>query len=467
MRDMLFLSHANPEDNEFTRWLALQLAREGYPVWCDLTRLLGGEVFWQDIEEAIRNRAVKFLFVLSKSSNQKRGPLQELEVANHVTRQTGLRDFVVPLLIDDLPLAEMTIQLAGLNVVLFNRSWAAGLKILLDKLERDGVKKDPKFTPTTVAAWWREQFSADKGVLEQPEEYLSNWFPIETLPDQLYFHTLHKAPIGKIEVAGQLPFPAFQHQQYLVSFAHADAFVDRLGPGMSISESTPFATQDFLDRKIDKRFIDPKEIRDAMHRLLRMAWEYMINRRSLMTYQLANEATCFYFTTGLVPKDRVTFLGVDGRSTYRQMVGYKTIPAPKGESRARRYWHFGVQAKPLVYPELAFIIKPHVLFSSDGVHLWDSKPRLHAARRSQCKDWWNADWRDRILATMHWLANANGQIELELSTTSQALVSSHPLAFDSPCSYRDSESSPSTDEVDDFDEEDGPEDVGDGADRDE
>ena len=44
-RDMLFVSHASPEDDEFARWLALQLAKEGYPVWCDRTKLLGGEPF--------------------------------------------------------------------------------------------------------------------------------------------------------------------------------------------------------------------------------------------------------------------------------------------------------------------------------------------------------------------------------------------------------------------------------------
>ena len=40
-RDTLLLSHANPEDNEFTLWLALQLANHGYKVWSDLTKLLG------------------------------------------------------------------------------------------------------------------------------------------------------------------------------------------------------------------------------------------------------------------------------------------------------------------------------------------------------------------------------------------------------------------------------------------
>jgi hypothetical protein len=63
-REMLFLSHANPEDDLVTGWLALQLAREGYAVWSDLTKLLGGEAFWDDIQAAIEYRTVKFLYVL-------------------------------------------------------------------------------------------------------------------------------------------------------------------------------------------------------------------------------------------------------------------------------------------------------------------------------------------------------------------------------------------------------------------
>src|SRR3954452_23494732 len=92
-RDTLLLSHANPEDNEFTLWLALQLANEGYKVWCDLTRLLGGEVFWDDIEDVLRNSAVKVLYVLSRSSNAKDGPLRELHLAQSVARKEKLTDF--------------------------------------------------------------------------------------------------------------------------------------------------------------------------------------------------------------------------------------------------------------------------------------------------------------------------------------------------------------------------------------
>jgi|GEM_PF-3873300 len=65
MRDTIFISHATPEDNEFTIWLASRLELMGYKVWIDKNELLGGESFWEDIEKAITEKAVKFLLALS------------------------------------------------------------------------------------------------------------------------------------------------------------------------------------------------------------------------------------------------------------------------------------------------------------------------------------------------------------------------------------------------------------------
>ena len=63
MRNKIFISHATPDDNEFARWLSLQLIGLGYEVWCDVLKLKGGEDFWAEIENEIRNNAIKFLFV--------------------------------------------------------------------------------------------------------------------------------------------------------------------------------------------------------------------------------------------------------------------------------------------------------------------------------------------------------------------------------------------------------------------
>lgn len=172
-KDVVFISHANPEDNEFTRWLSLRLASMGYHVWSDVTRLLGGEDFWRDIERAIRQNTVKFLYVLSNTSNQREGSLLELKVAHDVRKKETLDDFVIPLHIDGLPFNEINIQLANLISVDFSRSWADGLKQLVAKLEKDAVPKDPRFNFDAVRKWWEAEFSVNEGTIDAEEVHHS------------------------------------------------------------------------------------------------------------------------------------------------------------------------------------------------------------------------------------------------------------------------------------------------------
>ena len=108
-------------------------------------------------------------------------PLQELTVAQNVARDNSLRDFILPLLIDDLPHREINIQLARLNSISFRSGWALGVKTLLEKLDQEGLPKSPNFTPGAVATWWRKNFSADEGVSNQPQEYLSNLAEIDPI----------------------------------------------------------------------------------------------------------------------------------------------------------------------------------------------------------------------------------------------------------------------------------------------
>jgi len=67
---MLFISHANPDDNEKAQWLSLQLARIGFSVWSDVTKLIGGDLLkviaWYDNEWGYANRLVELAAYLSK-----------------------------------------------------------------------------------------------------------------------------------------------------------------------------------------------------------------------------------------------------------------------------------------------------------------------------------------------------------------------------------------------------------------
>jgi hypothetical protein len=103
------------------------------------------------------------------------------------------------------------------------------------------------------------------------------------------------------------------------------------------------------------------------------------------------------------------------------------------------------------------VIKGHVLFSDDGLRLWASKDRLAKARRNQCKNWWNDEWRDRLLAVMAHLAGQGQQIVLSLAPNVAITLSSRPELFESPVSYIDPSDIVKEEELDEysFEEEEG------------
>src|SRR5690242_11272445 len=98
----------------------------GYEPWLDLSHLTGGERIWAEAENAIRHKAFRFLFVLSRLSNTKRGTLQELNVATKVGQIRDISDFVIPLAIDDLRPEDYNIELVELAPVTFSGNWASG-----------------------------------------------------------------------------------------------------------------------------------------------------------------------------------------------------------------------------------------------------------------------------------------------------------------------------------------------------
>jgi hypothetical protein len=441
-RDTLLISHANPEDNEFTRWLALRLAIEGYKVWCDLTKLLGGEVFWDDIERVLRENAVKVLYVLSRTSNVKDGPLRELHLAQSIARKEGLRDFVIPLHIDDLPYGDVKIELTRVNATPFERSWATGLAMLLAKLEKEKVPKSANFNPEAVCAWWRSQpeFSARQGVVEERDEHLSNWFPITNLPDSLCRHVVTRRGIGKIEIdASTLPLPAANDTDVsFLAFAGAEDFSEHLPPNIYIADTQTISIQSIVDRTA------PRGYPALLTQLLRIAWEGMASRTKLHMHELSNRAKCYYFTKGLVENDRLYFDGVSGRRAYRDVIGFST------RMDRLRYWHYGINAKPVLYPVPHFVLKGHVLFSNEGLTLWKSKEKLAKARRSQCKNWWNDEWRDRLLAVMTFLAGDDGVIRMPVGSELDLTIEKAPEAFVSPVSYVDPEDIVKEEDHDDY-----------------
>jgi hypothetical protein len=432
MRDMLFVSHASPEDDEFARWLALQLAKEGYPVWCDRTRLLGGEPFWEEIEVAIRTRTRRFIFVQSRNSNQKEGPLDEVNLARTVRKQLADNHFIIAVRIDDLPFSEFNIRLHKLNSVDFSGNWMAGVMQLIKRLEEDGIEKNDKFGKDAVAVWWRQHFGEDEGVSNATDYYVSNRLQLVEFPKSINIIKLETAISREINIT-KAPFPISRHGNLIVSFATFRdllPFFESLHRGNDGTDTVE--TLHFIDKGIPP-VIEGSSARNHVHFLLRQGFNNLATVRGLSEQSLAGRRRFFWFPQNLVENDRISYRTPDGVATWKQVVGFKSLKGKDGGVRIRN-WHFGLEGVPHVGFDTFLAILPHVVFSEDG-HVYESDKKQHACRRSQCRRWYNNDWRDRLLATLFFLQDADERLRIPLAPTSFGIFESRPIVLESPISY--------------------------------
>jgi hypothetical protein len=424
-RRWILLSHANPEDNAATVWFATQLANEGYRVWSDMIDLAGGEDFWGGIEEVIRNRAAKVVYLLSPASNAKEGCLRELSLAQGVAKAGKLKDFVIPLRIADLKHNDANIRIHPLNI-LESRSWNLGLAALLAKLQQDAVPRGVAKDFRATSSWWKARFATSRSVLHEPEALSSNWFRVENPKLTVHCHRLGTSEVIPAQALENFPWPAFANAGGLWTFAPPDAVVSHLPPSYRIERTVVAEIApggDFTQSE-----------RDATFRLFLLAWHAELERRGLLKYELANAKYCFAFPQGLIDGDEVHFRVASGRKGYRSMVGYKTRINSQGELW-KRFWHFAIQPVPAFWPELVVTFRTHVLFSEDGETLWQSANRVQKARRNQCKNWWNDTWRDRLQAAVSWLAAGGDSIRLDVGASDPITLSSESAIFESPVTY--------------------------------
>lgn len=58
-KKLLFISHAAPEDNDLSGWLASKLRLLGYEVWMDVKNLRADSSFWNEIELKMRDESIR------------------------------------------------------------------------------------------------------------------------------------------------------------------------------------------------------------------------------------------------------------------------------------------------------------------------------------------------------------------------------------------------------------------------
>lgn len=398
-RRTVFVSHANPEENEFVRWLVTQLTLLGYEVWSDLTRLIGGSYFWTSIEDAIRNHSAKVVVVLSRAAQTKAGVLDEINCALSVERREKISEFVIPIRVDDLPFDEVIANLARKNVLDFSRGWMAGLAALEQALAQGGVPRG-QVSAQSASVLWSSTVRA-RELIRAQERLTSNWLSVEEMPK-----TIHLYSVGE-----------------------SAEFDTQLLPNVSSQESRILDVEAALSSGGSGR--DFRTVANLVTSLMKCGWESCAAERGLKRFDLSGRRSVWFVPSGLIPGDSSSFRGLDGKSHRKILVG-------RSEKR-RAYWHYGVELRPTFSRNARFALYSHVIFTSDGQGEFFSPERMHALRRGFCKSWWNDRWRDLELAFLSWIAPTR-KLELKLTPVNSLLIDCRPVSFSSPVSLMPSTS---------------------------
>ncbi|MFK4652608.1 hypothetical protein ABIF97_002542 [Bradyrhizobium japonicum] len=428
-REVIFISHANPKDNEFAVWLAQQLTLCGYSVWCDVNNLSPGDRFWEDIENCIRNRCAKVIVVLSKTSQSASGVLDEIDLAIRVERASQLTRFVLPVRLDDLPFAEVRANLGRKNIIDFHKNWATGLKSIIDVLARDRV---PRIDGAALNAL---NFGAQKShavrVIDRPERLTSNWLAIRKLPPFVYYYDV-AAPLEQVEaIAAAMRTPSFRHLRLIGMFSDAKQSAPSEYSEM-LTERYKVDIETFLaGRSTNAPSIKPRDAHNMVVSMLRQAWNKEMTDRGLKSFAMASNSLAWYMPSNLLDRNTVTFLDSDQKKRRKVMVNWS--------ERRKVFWHFAVEARPSLGLQPRYTLRQHVIFTADGQTPLVSKERMHVLRRRFCKSWWNDRWRDLLIGFVAWLNSSPDKLTLDASL--QVELDQQLLSFISPLSLDSGESS--------------------------
>ncbi|MDP2884303.1 MAG: toll/interleukin-1 receptor domain-containing protein [Ignavibacteria bacterium] len=425
-RDIVFIGHANPEDDEFTLWLHAKLKNEGYRVECDLTCLTGGEDdYWKVLQDILDNRASKYLLVLSKHTFDKRGVIDEWEQAKAVAQRTGIQDFIMILKIDDVPF-DIRISVNVKNHFRFDLSWAKALKKLLIKLDRDIVPRE-RNNPLSIDDWFKNRYTTLSGVCSKVEKFYSNWLPIELLPNEFYAYRYFNDSQAAAMLAEVKGYPVIRHDNYLLTFlSQLPTFNTENQFEIRYLEKLAIPTQSVFERDGSEKFPVYADRRRFIVRLLNDALQKYLSKRGLQIHEMSQKQKCFYYELDPVRGNKIHF-EYEQKPTWKQLVG------DYFESK----WHYGISFHTLLYPHLCYSLRAHIVFSDDGKTIWESKTKLHRARRSKGKMLFNEQWRMLMLAFVSSLAHSSGEIIVPLTEELTLRLPASTMMFESRMGYEE------------------------------
>ncbi len=422
-RDVVFISKATPEDDEFVLWLAPRLEAAGYAVFADILTLVPGDRWRREITGRLQNSAVKMLLCCRDATLDKPGVQDEIGIALDVAKELKDPRFIIPL---RLQVYKKLFGIGELQWVDFLGSWASGLHELLDTLEKQNVPRET--TPAINPNWeiYRKRLAIR--VENNPEILTSNWLRVASVPDVIRYYY----PPGPINLdlmertCRKCTAPAEAYQRGFFSFASPEEIAREFADVASFEIQSEHRLLDFIECGSQSPEISPRQAKYLLCSIFRRAWEDFCRSKGLYEHLFATQ-TAFHAGEAQAPLGkRISWSRQDRRrsSVLRNAAG-------------GRVWQFGVSATPILWPYLHFRLKARVLFAElasgkrAGTVIGDAAAQ-HRLRRTICKGWRNKQWHGRLMAFLELLSGESPFITVPLSGACAITLDATPILFTAP-----------------------------------
>ncbi len=414
-RDHLFINYAT-EDWPLAEWLTRRLTAEGYRVWCDRFKLLGGESYPKDIDKAISEGTFRLLALLSRFSKTKDNPLKERTKALNVGKALGIPDFLIPLNVDGLAAADLDWMTSDLTFIPFHRGWALALGQLLEKLKGIDAPK-PLQAGRTFAI---ETFLPRDIISVSPEPVFTNCLVFTSIPAEILRFAVDPPLVWEERRPIAIDWPHyFVSPREVLAFQHPPSSV--LQRRASVGARIPWSEVPKISGIVPDDVVSSLLLKVVRHRATVRGLHQSFEQRRLF----------YYFPSGLCESDKVFFPVPDGGKTWITVTGERGFWR-RGVSQKYRY-HLGLsfRVRRDVLPGYILQITPVLRITDPGGQPLPS--RTVASRRKRlARDWWNHEWLNRHLAVVSFLAGGEDPMILGGENQDPLQLSARLVRLDAP-----------------------------------
>lgn len=427
-RTKIFISKATPGDDTFVLWLAPRLEAEGYEVFADILKLRPGDGWRLKLTNTLQCEAVKMLVCCSDETLQRGGVIEEIEIAEDLSKQLADPNFLVPL---KMKRFKKVFGIGSLQYIDFERSWADGLVKLLAFLKEEVVPCSS--TPQVQPNWAAYQRRRSVALKPNPETLTSNWLRVLSAPDEVNLI----APVGSMptktleELSAIATFPLAPHGNGFLTFAETGDFDKHFASFGSFQHAGSVAFEVFWRDGCEQRGIERTEAKKTLMNLFRQAWELHCDEQKFIRQSFAHGTAFFVGDNKADIAQRISW----GRQGKRRNSMLRNVARKK-------VWEYGVSAQPSFFPFPHFRLKGHVLFSEangrEKAAVIEDHRVQHRLRRSVCGVWRNKAWHGRLMAFIELLAGDNPYVSLRAGMGHSIVLDAMPVQATSSVSARHS-----------------------------